>query len=91
MTCDEAHALYRPLRALADRLLAKAVGTYHQTDKARGQPVAPVVRGHRPATLAMLNDIALFEPSRRGRIARGAFWQRRGKGLGPSDLALAKA
>jgi hypothetical protein len=70
----------------------KAVGTCHQTDKARAASQLHLwFEDTQPATLAMLNDIALFEPSRRGRMAWEAFWQRRGKGLDASDLGLAKA
>ncbi|MCO6417224.1 hypothetical protein JYK14_13770 [Siccirubricoccus sp. KC 17139] len=94
MTREEALALYDPIRAGIQRILRLAPQACSKADLSRA--VKQILSGAEAVpdddqVLAMLMDIALFEPNQRGRRAYDGFLAKGAAALPPPDRALAEA
>jgi hypothetical protein len=97
MTRKELLSQYRSMRLAVRRITSLAVETCSKTDMTRAakqlliwtDPGVPAIRDDE--TVAMLCDIALFEPNQRRRLAFDTFYHGNGQQLDDSDRALAGA
>ncbi|HET6520719.1 MAG TPA: hypothetical protein VFG47_13005 [Geminicoccaceae bacterium] len=94
MTRAEALALYRPIRAAIQRVLKRAPDACAQADYKRaarllGLEVRGTVVLDSDREVAMLADVALFEPNQRGNRAFDRFLRTKAGRLDPADRAIA--
>lgn len=95
MTRDEILAQYRPIRAAIRRILRRAMDACGRADMMRAAKQIGLWFGEgllsdSDEAVEMMSDIALFEPTQRGRRAFNRFLAGQAQQLDPPDLALAQ-
>jgi hypothetical protein len=96
MTRDQTLELYRPIHASVRRILRAAVRVCNQSDFMRAAKLlgfwtdGKIVLPEGDEAAEMLSDIALFEPTQRGRRAFDAFLSGKALQFDAADLELAQ-